>query len=157
MTSSLAPVAARIAKIHGSKAKGGGGKCFGNWSPKAEQLHNCTKEKGLFVLFGFSFSYPSANSKKMLLESWMEKTSASFIPVGTWNVLKYSTWFMAVPFPLSGLTSTGRCQKTLHSQPTQGLLVSSTFFLLSLHSPELKLKIFWLLCLRGYFKRDIKD
>lgn len=82
MTSSLAPVAARIAKIHGSKAKGGGGKCFGNWSPKAEQLHNCTKEKGLFVLFGFSFSYPSANSKKNVVGKLDGKNFSIVHPCG---------------------------------------------------------------------------
>lgn len=132
--------------------QGGGGKCFGNGSQHRAQLHNCTEEKGV-VFFLVWFVFPShilLPTEKMLLESWMEKTSAPFIPVGAWNVLKCSTCFMAVAFPLSGLTSTGRCQKTLHSQPTQGPLVSN-FFLMSLHSPGLKLKLVWPLCLQGIF------
>lgn len=83
MTSSLAPVAAQIAKIHDSKAEGGGGKCSGNWSQKAKQLHNCTKEKGFFLFCLFFPFHIRLQTEKMLLESWMEKRSASFIPVGT--------------------------------------------------------------------------
>lgn len=59
MTSSLAPFTVHIAQIRDSKAEGGGEKCFGNWSQKGAQLHNCTKEKGF--LFCFYLSYPSAN------------------------------------------------------------------------------------------------
>lgn len=126
VTSSLVPLTVQVTQIH-EKAEGGGEKRFGNRSQDGAQLHNCTKEKGYFGLVWFSFSYLSVNWKNVV-GKLSGKTSASFGPVGTWSVLEWSTCFMAVAFSLSGLTSTGRCQKTLHSQPTQGLLVSSSSF-----------------------------
>lgn len=80
MTFCLAPLTVQIAQIHNREAEGSALEMGANTEHSYIIVQ---KKKGFFFLVCFVFpSHILLPTEKMLLESWMEKTSAPFIPVG---------------------------------------------------------------------------
>lgn len=77
MTSCLAALTVQIAQIHSREGEGNALEM----GAKTEHSYIIVQKKRVFFLL-FFLPISSCLLKKMLLESWMEKTSASFIPVG---------------------------------------------------------------------------